>query len=58
MINYESWKQINPENCSCCKFGSKNYAKIGKAKCFYPHPKTKFLEDGKGWVCREFEENK
>ncbi len=41
MINYESWKPINPKNCSRCKFGSKNYAEIGMAKCFFKNPKTK-----------------
>lgn len=56
MINYESWKQINLENCSHCKFGSKNFAKIGQAKCFFKNPKTK-LHEKLGWVCREFQKN-
>lgn len=57
MVNYEDWQKISPENCIKCKFGGTNYAKIGKAKCFYPKPKTRFIQ-GKGWVCREFEVNK
>ena len=56
MINYETWKPINPENCSSCKFGSKDYARIGKAKCFYKNPKTKCHEE-LGWICREFQKN-
>jgi len=56
MRDYNKWKQINPESCSKCKFGTAIDKSYAKAHCFFPHPKTK-LHDDKGWICGEFEEN-
>jgi len=56
MRDYNKWKQINPESCSKCKFGTAIDKSYAKAHCFFSHPKTK-LHDEKGWICAEFQEN-